>query len=87
MSGCKFAEGWKNREGWLMMSNGKLVCLDWDEYCVECRVDDRKDYIFTVSTKQREIDEANRVADESVGVLPSETKMVKMKFKVIDEES
>jgi len=51
MSECKFAEGWKNREGWLVMSNGKLVCLDWDEYCTKCRVDDSKDWTFTVSTR------------------------------------
>ena len=53
VSECKFAEGWKNQEGWLVMSNGKLVCLDWDEYCTECRVDNSKDYVFEVSTKPR----------------------------------
>ena len=50
MSDCKFAEGWKNQEGWLVLSNGELVCLDWDEYCTKCRVDDSKDWTFAVST-------------------------------------
>ena len=48
MNECKFMKGWKNKEGWLVTDNGKLVCLDWDEYCVECRVDDSKDYEFRV---------------------------------------
>jgi len=54
MSECKFAEEWKNQEGWLVMSNGELVCLDWDEYCTKCRVDDSKDWTFTVSTRSGE---------------------------------
>jgi len=51
MSECKFAEDWENQEGWLVMSNGELVCLDWDEYCTKCRVDDSRDWTFTVSAK------------------------------------
>ena len=46
--GCPYADGWKNQEGWLIMDNGKLVCLDFDDYCTECRVDDTKDCVFTV---------------------------------------
>lgn len=45
--GCPFAKDWKNKEGWFEF-NGKLVCLDWDEYCTKCRVDDSEDYVFDV---------------------------------------
>jgi hypothetical protein len=46
---CPFAEGWINEEGWFAASNGKLVCIDWDEYCTKCRKDDSKDYTFTIA--------------------------------------
>ena len=46
---CPFADGWKNQEGWLVTEKGKFVCLDWDEYCTQCRVDDSEDYIFVVN--------------------------------------
>lgn len=46
---CFFCEGWKNQEGWLVTDNGKLVCLDWDEYCTECRDNDSKDCTFEVN--------------------------------------
>ena len=49
MTECPFAEGWKNQEGWLVTGNGRLVCLDWDEYCTKCRADDSEDYIFIVN--------------------------------------
>ena len=48
--GCKFADGWKNKEGWLVL-NGKLVCLDWDAYCTECRLDNSNDYIFELKNE------------------------------------
>jgi len=48
---CQFAEGWKNKEGWLIF-NDRLVCLDWDEYCTKCRVDDSEDYVFDVDLKE-----------------------------------
>ena len=48
---CPFAEGWKNREGWLYF-NDKLVCLDWDDYCTLCRVDDGQDYVFDFSNEK-----------------------------------
>ena len=51
MSECPFAEGWKNKEGWLIF-NDRLVCLDWDEYCTQCRVDDSEDYVFTVAPEE-----------------------------------
>jgi hypothetical protein len=52
---CRFAEGWKNEEGWLVMDDGRLVCLDWDEFCTECRVDDSNDCKFTVNVKEFDI--------------------------------
>jgi len=52
MTECPFAEGWKNREGWLVTGNGRLVCLDWDEYCTKCRVDDSEDYVFVVGVEK-----------------------------------
>jgi len=57
MHDCPFMEGWRNREGWLLF-NGKLVCLDWDEYCTLCRVNDEKDYVFEVIDENREEAEA-----------------------------
>lgn len=48
---CPFAENYTNQEGWFTTPNGGLVCLDWDEYCTKCRVDDSKDYTFTVTKK------------------------------------
>jgi len=46
MSECPFAKGWINQEGWLVTESGKLVCMDWDDYCTKCRVDDSKDFVF-----------------------------------------
>jgi len=51
VSECPFAEGWKNKEGWLIF-NDRLVCLDWDEYCTQCRVDDSEDYVFDIDLKE-----------------------------------
>ena len=48
---CPYADDWKNEEGWLVTDDGKLVCLDWDDYCTGCRVDDSSDYVFTVDKK------------------------------------
>lgn len=45
---CEYADNWKNKEGFLVLDNGKIVCLDWDCYCVKCRIDDSKDFIFEV---------------------------------------
>ena len=45
---CPFAEEWRNQEGWLDF-NGKLVCLDWDDYCTLCRADEDEDYEFAVT--------------------------------------
>ena len=52
---CPFAENWKNQEGWLVLVNGKLVCLDWDEFCTECRTDDSKDCRFEVVVSQKDV--------------------------------
>lgn len=49
-TGCEFDDYWTNQEGWLVQDDGKLVCLDWDEYCTKCRVDDSKDCTFTVAS-------------------------------------
>ena len=46
---CPYARGWLNTEGWLVMENGDLVCLDWDAYCTKCRTDDSKDYKFAIA--------------------------------------
>ena len=45
--GCPFVEGWVNQEGWFIF-NGKLICLDWDDYCTLCRIDDSNDCEFDV---------------------------------------
>jgi len=49
VSGCPFAKGWKNEEGWLVTEDGKLVCLDWDAFCTKCRTDDSRDHVFEVA--------------------------------------
>jgi len=49
MAGCPFMEGWRNKAGWLITEDGRLVCLDWDEYCTLCMVDDSRDYVFAVN--------------------------------------
>jgi len=54
---CPFAEGWENQEGWLVAENGKLVCLDWDAYCSECREGDGKDYVFAINPEVVESEE------------------------------
>ena len=51
---CKFAPDYKNVEGWLVSTNGELVCLDWDVYCTKCRIDDKTDYVFELSIKDQE---------------------------------
>ena len=53
MSGCEFAEGWRNQEGWFII-NGRLVCGDWDEFCTKCRVDDSEDYIIVLANPVEE---------------------------------
>jgi len=50
---CPFASGWRNREGWLVTEGG-LVCLDWDEYCTKCRVDDTQDCVFAVAPASKQ---------------------------------
>lgn len=45
MIDCPYADGWVNREGWLII-NGKLVCGDWDDYCTKCRIDNTQDYVI-----------------------------------------
>ena len=51
---CPFADNYKNQEGWLIMPDGKLVCADWDEFCVECRVDSSNDFIFGIASNCKE---------------------------------
>jgi hypothetical protein len=45
---CPFFIGWTNKEGWFMGENGQMVCMDWDDYCTLCRVDDSKDFEFGI---------------------------------------
>jgi len=54
MYDCPFMEGWRNKAGWLVAEGGRLVCLDWNEYCTLCRVDDSKDVVFEVIDENRE---------------------------------
>lgn len=49
MTDCPYSLGWINEEGWFVQDDGKLVCLDWDDYCTICRVDDTKDFIFAIT--------------------------------------
>lgn len=49
---CLYYEGWKNEEGWLVLDNGRLICLDWDDFCTECRIDDSKDCTFQIVTQK-----------------------------------
>jgi hypothetical protein len=48
MTDCDFADNCKNKEGWLVVGNGELVCLDRNEYCTKCKADDGEDYTFTI---------------------------------------
>jgi len=51
---CPYADNYKNKEGWLVTSSGELVCLDWDDFCVKCRVGDSKDFVFNVVSNNSE---------------------------------
>ena len=62
--GCPFADGWRNQEGWFIF-NDKLVCLDWDDYCTKCRIDNSEDYVFDVVKSSQlgfEVPEKNEVS-------------------------
>ncbi len=54
MSECPFAEGWENKEGWLIFGD-KYVCYDWDDYCTQCMKHDGSDNIFTIGIKREVI--------------------------------
>lgn len=34
--GCSHAENWKNKEGYFKTPEGRIVCLDWDDFCTKC---------------------------------------------------